>query len=144
MTRWIQDWVGAAGTGGRTIELVEPTPKDPGSSRRFPATAPAAYFTDGASRSVYTLLTTYCADCHRSTSATKQSPFFAAADIQESYQAAIPKINLDDPANSRFVIRLGRESHNCWSDCDRERRGDAGRDPDDGRLRSRRRRSIRT
>src|SRR4030095_8841708 len=58
-----------------------------------------------------------CLDCHRSTAATKQSPFFAAADIEESYHAAIPKIDLDDPANSRFVIRLGRESHNCWSDC---------------------------
>ena len=118
MTRWIQDWVGAAGTGGRAIELVEPTPKDPGSRRRLPAdcadcrTSPTA-----RSRSTYTLLTTYCADCHRSTAATKQSPFFAAADVQESYLAAIPKINLDDPANSRFVIRLGSESHNCWSDC---------------------------
>ena len=117
MTRWIQDWVGAAGTGGRTIELIEPPAKDPGSTRRLPATAPTSYFTDGASRSVYTLVTTYCADCHRSTSATKQSPFFAAATVAESYAAAIPKINLDDPANSRFVIRLGRESHNCWSDC---------------------------
>jgi hypothetical protein len=117
MTRWIQDWVGAAGTGGRAIELVEPTPKDPGSTRRLPTTAPPSYFTDGASRSVYTLVTTYCADCHRSTAATKQSPFFAAATVAESYTAAIPKVNLDDPANSRFVIRLGRESHNCWSDC---------------------------
>jgi hypothetical protein len=30
MTRWIHDWVGASGTGGRTIELVEPPLKDPG------------------------------------------------------------------------------------------------------------------
>jgi hypothetical protein len=117
MTRWIQDWVGAAGTGGRAIELVEPTAKDPGSTRRLPATAPTTYFTDGSSRSVHTLVTTYCLDCHRSTAATKQSPFFAAADVQESYQAAIPKMNLDEPVNSRFVIRLGNESHNCWSDC---------------------------
>ncbi len=119
MTRWIQDWVGASGTGGRTIQLTEPVSKDPGASRRLPADAPAAYFTDaGAQRATYTLLTTYCADCHRSTSATKQSPFFAAADIQESYQAALVKMNLDDAATSRFVIRLGSESHNCWSDCD--------------------------
>lgn len=117
MTRWIQDWVGAAGTGGRAIELIEPTAKDPGSTRRLPATAPASYFTDGSSRSVHTLVKTYCLDCHRSTAATKQSPFFAAADVQESYQAAIPKMDLDEPVNSRFVIRLGRESHNCWSDC---------------------------
>jgi hypothetical protein len=122
MTRWIQDWVGATGTGGRTIELVEPPLKDPGSSRRFPPTAPPSYFNDGTSRSVYTLVTTYCADCHRSNSATKQSPFFAADRMpgeppEESYLAAIPKMNLDEPAASRFVIRLGSESHNCWSDC---------------------------
>jgi mono/diheme cytochrome c family protein len=118
MTRWITDWVGASGTGGRAIELVEPAAKDPGATRRLPATAPPSYYTDvGAQRSVHKLLTTYCADCHRSTATTKQSPFFAAADEEESYQAAIPKINLDDPANARFVIRLGRESHNCWSDC---------------------------
>src|SRR4029453_16222231 len=118
MTRWIQDWVGAAGTGGRTIDLVEPPAKDPGSTRRLPPDAPPSYFTDnGAQRSTFKLLNTYCLDCHRSTAATKQSPFFASADIEESYHAAIPKINLDDPANSRFVIRLGRESHNCWSDC---------------------------
>lgn len=122
MTRWIQDWVGAAGTGGRAIELVEPPVKDPGTSRRFPGTAPPEYYSPGVPRSVYTLVTTYCADCHRSTSATKQSPFFAADTIPgqpptESYQAAIPKMNLDEPASSRFVIRLRNESHNCWSDC---------------------------
>ncbi len=117
MTRWIQEWVGATGIGGRQIQLVEPPSKNPGSTRRLPATAPSAYFTDGASRSTFTLLTTYCADCHRSTSATKQSPFFAAADVQESYQNAIPKIDLDDPQNSRFVIRLRNEQHNCWSNC---------------------------
>jgi hypothetical protein len=117
MTRWIQEWVGASAIGGRQIELVEPPEKDPGSTRRLPADAPSAYFTDGSSRSVFTLVTTYCAECHRSTAATKQSPFFAAADVQESYQNAVSKMNLDDPADSRFVIRLGRESHNCWSDC---------------------------
>jgi mono/diheme cytochrome c family protein len=117
MTRWIQDWVGASGTGGRTIELVEPVSKDPGATRRFPADAPPEYSQPGTPRSVHVLVTTYCADCHRSTATTKQQPYFAAADIQESYLAAIPKMNLDDPANSRFVIRLGRESHNCWSDC---------------------------
>ncbi len=117
MTRWIQDWVGASGTGGRTIELIEPVSKDPGQTRRFPPNAPPEYSQPGTPRSVHVLVTTYCADCHRSTAVTKQSPFFAAADVQESYLAAIPKMNLDTPAESRFVIRLGRESHNCWSNC---------------------------
>ncbi len=119
MTRWIQDWVGGSGTGGRAIELIEPVSKDPGSTRRLPATAPASYSTDEQIRRAAAIRWSRrtAPNCHRSTAATKQSPFFAAADVQESYQAAIPKINLDDPANSRFVIRLGRESHNCWSDC---------------------------
>ena len=85
--------------------------RDPGSSRRFPETAPAGF------TGVHNLLTQYCSDCHTSTSATKQSPYFASSDIDEAYLAAIPKINLDLPAESRFVIRLGRESHNCWDNC---------------------------
>ena len=113
MTRWIQDWVGAAGTGGRQIELVAPTARDPGSSRRFPADPQQASF--GA---LYNLLDTYCSNCHQSDAATAQSPYFAADDIDEAYLAAIPKINLDDPEQSRFFIRLDAESHNCWSTCD--------------------------
>jgi hypothetical protein len=113
LTRWITDWVGATNGGGRQIELIEPDPVDPGSSRRFPANQAAAAFGQ-----LYGLLTAHCDDCHKSNSATAQSPFFAADNIDEAYLAATPKINLDDPAQSRFVIRLGRESHNCWSgDC---------------------------
>jgi hypothetical protein len=112
MTRWIQDWVGATSTAGRQIELVPPTPKDPGASRRFPLPNPPAEF-----NGVYALLDQYCSNCHQSNSATAQSPYFASDSINEAYLAAIPKINLDDPANSRFVIRLDREKHNCWSNC---------------------------
>lgn len=127
MTRWIQDWVGAAGTGGRAIELVEPPSKDPGASKRLD---PAAAVPPAEFKPVYDLLDLYCSNCHQSDSATKQSPFFAAGGrptdtdgtpepdaYLEAYRAAIAKINLDDPAESRFVIRLGREFHNCWDDC---------------------------
>ncbi|HEX7012707.1 MAG TPA: LamG domain-containing protein [Steroidobacteraceae bacterium] len=120
LTRWIQDWVGASGSGGRQIELEPPTPRDPGASKRFPATPPPEF---GA---VYNLLDEYCSDCHQSDAPTSQSPYFAAgarpfdpssAAHIEAYNAAIPKINLDNPAQSRFVIRLADESHNCWSNC---------------------------
>ena len=37
MTRWIQDWVGAAGTGGRAIELVEPPVEGSGLDAPLPA-----------------------------------------------------------------------------------------------------------
>jgi hypothetical protein len=48
------------------------------------------------------------------TSAT-QSPFFASADVNEAYAAARSKLDLDTPANSRLVVRVGEESHNCWT-----------------------------
>ena len=37
------------------------------------------------------------------------------ADITAAYDAAKSKINLDTPANSRLVVRLRSEFHNCWS-----------------------------
>jgi hypothetical protein len=123
VTRWITDWVGASATGGRQIQLTAPTPRDPGQSKRFPASPPSEF------SGLYDLLDQYCSNCHQSDSVTKQSPYFAAGgrpnetggpsanSYLEAYNAAIPKINLDRPADSRFVIRLGRESHNCWSDC---------------------------
>lgn len=114
LTRWITNWVGTSDSAGKQIELVPPEDvRDPGSSKRFPPTAAAAGFAG-----VYNLLLDYdCSNCHRASSATAQSPFFASENIEEAYQAAIPKMNLDNPANSRFVIRLGRESHNCKHVC---------------------------
>ncbi len=123
LTRWIQRWLGGAGDGGKQIQLIEPTPRDPGSSKRFPADPPAEF------QAVYNILDLYCSNCHQSDSPTAQSPYFAAGGrpagavdtgsdaYKEAYIAAIPKINLDDASQSRFVIRLGRESHNCWSNC---------------------------
>ncbi len=114
LTRWITDWVGSADGGGKQIELVPPeNVRDPGSSKRFPATAAEAGF-----QGVYDLLLEYdCWECHRSSSPTAQSPFFASDNIEEAYQAAIPKMNLNNPENSRFVVRLGKEFHNCKNAC---------------------------
>jgi hypothetical protein len=119
LTRWINSWVGASATGGRQIELSEPTPKDPGQSKRFP-TMPTSEFT-----TLWTYLrdTSECKRCHRSNSPTAQSPFFASDDPNEAYLAAMPKINLDTPATSRLVLRLRNEAHNCWT-------GNCGADAD--------------
>ena len=111
---YINKWLaGSTGTGGRTIQLTPPTPKDPGASLNFPATATTAG-TNGASFSstVYPLLTSNCSGCHSETSATQQSPFFASPDVNAAYDAARGKMDLDVPSNSRFVIRL-TEAHNC-------------------------------
>ena len=112
MTTWISNWAGAqAGAGGRTIDLDPPVLKDPGDAKTFPVSS-AAFST-----TVYPLLTQYCSGCHTSASATAQAPFFASADVDEAYDAAKAKINLDDPSISRFVLRLRDEFHNCWDDC---------------------------
>ena len=127
LTRWIAAWVGASATGGRQIQLEPPAPRDPGSSKRFPAMPPAEF------AAVYDLLDEHCSGCHQSDSNTAQSPYFAAGTRPfnptltahlDAYVAAIPKINLDDPSDpqstsvrSRLVLRLRDESHNCWSDC---------------------------
>jgi hypothetical protein len=112
LTTWISAWAGAAaggGTGG--VVLKAPVIKDPGASKEFPV-APALF-----AATVYPLLTEYCSRCHTSTSAVAQSPYFASADLDEAYAAVKVKINLDQPDQSRLVLRLRDEFHNCWDDC---------------------------
>ena len=111
MTTWIEKWVGDAEGGGREIVLTPPISQDPGASKNFPDD-PGAF-----QATVYPLLSQYCSNCHSSESANAQQPFFADADIITAYEAAKSKMNLDTPANSRLVIRLRSEFHNCWSDC---------------------------
>ncbi len=114
MTTWIENWSGAAGTGvGREIDLDPPLAIDPGASRSY-ANATLADF----QVTVYPLLTQYCAGCHSSSSQTSQSPYFSEPDVASAFDAAKVKMNLDDPAASRMVIRLRDEFHNCWNgDC---------------------------
>lgn len=112
MTTWIENWLGDVAGGGRQIVLSPPTPRSPDDSRNFPAD-PGEF-----ERLIHQpLLAVYCANCHSSESPQQQQPYFADPDIVSAYDAAKSKINLDTPANSRFVIKLRSERHNCWDDC---------------------------
>jgi hypothetical protein len=111
LTVWIQNWAGSSATGSQAIKLVAPPDQTVGSAKTFP-TSPAAF-----QSTVYPLLSQYCSRCHAPTALTPQQPYFASADINEAYSNAQAKMNLDNPALSRFVVRLGTEFHNCWSDC---------------------------
>ncbi len=112
MTVWIRNWAGAVATGGKTISLRAPPDKTVGASKTFPATSTAFAAT------IHPLLRQYCARCHASNAGTPQSPFFGDANVDAAYAAARSKINLDNPAQSRLVVRLGQEFHNCWNnDC---------------------------
>jgi len=111
LTTWITNWVGADGAAAKQIQLIPPTNvRDPGTTKRFPDTS-------ASFKPIHDLLLEYgCNRCHTSTSATAQSPFFASDDLDEAYAAAKPKINLDHPEQSRFVVRLRNEFHNCFVD----------------------------
>ena len=112
MTTWIEGWAGAtADSGGRQVVLQPPANSDePGQSKSF-ADATAENFRD----IVYTpYLENYCSGCHNS-STLNQQPLFAESGAIDSYltayEAAKPRMNLDDPELSQFVIRLS-EGHN--------------------------------
>ena len=109
ITAYITAWAGGIAGSGNIIELVAPALKDPGDSKSFPADS--VLF----STTVHPLLTAHCSGCHVDSATSAQSPFFADSDPDKSYEAARSKIDLDNPANSRFVLRLREEFHNCWT-----------------------------
>jgi hypothetical protein len=117
LTTWITNWAGSTAAGGdRKIQLEPPVIRDPGTSKNFPNDQGLLYST-----TVYPIVSQFCSRCHSSSSSVKQQPFFAegpannAMAVLAAYEAAKPKMDLDDPANSRFVLRLRNESHNCWT-----------------------------
>lgn len=115
ITRYINNWLGAESGAGRSIILTAPVnPPDPGTSKNFPALA-----TDGNpsfQTTVYPLLRDNCSGCHAPNAASPQAPFFADAnDMAAAYEAAKAKMDLMTPENSRFVLRLRNEFHNCWT-----------------------------
>jgi hypothetical protein len=111
LTAWIRNWAGATLGATREIKLNPPPLRDVGATKSFPAGSGAFAAT------VHPLLVEYCSRCHSSAATIPQSPFFAESDPDVAYAAARPKINLDAPAESRLVLRLRNEFHNCWNDC---------------------------
>src|ERR1700675_1671398 len=112
LTTWITNWAGASvGGTGTQVQLTAPPSQPVGSSKIFPAS------TADFAATVYPVLTTYCSKCHAPDDATPQSPYFASSDINQAYQYAIPKMNLNTPTSSRFVSRLAVDMHNCWAVC---------------------------
>jgi len=111
ITQLITNWAGDTAGSSSSISLVAPPIKDPGDSKSFPGDSGAFAAT------IHPVLTTNCAECHTDAAALPIAPFFAQADPDAAYEAAKSKIDLDTPTNSRFVLRLRTEFHNCWSDC---------------------------
>jgi hypothetical protein len=109
MLTWIQNWIGGGSGAAAKVQLVPPPDQSVGGTKTFPASSGAFAST------VYPLLRQFCWQCHDPNSSTPQAPYFASSDVNQAYIEAQAKINLDDPASSRFVERLATESHHCWS-----------------------------
>jgi mono/diheme cytochrome c family protein len=123
LTTWIRNWAGSVAGGGTQIQLQAPINEvSVGSSKTFPDSS-ALY-----ESTIWPLVTSQgtikggCVRCHSPNAGTPQSPFFASDDgkpakddVDEAYAAARAKIDLDNPSNSRLVLRLKDEFHNCWT-----------------------------
>ncbi|VAX12467.1 FIG00702062: hypothetical protein [hydrothermal vent metagenome] len=109
---YINNWIGSTSNAPRQIDLKAPIPNQlvPGSSKIFPADT--ALFSN-----IHNLLVQRCSNCHSESAVTAQAPYFANSDINAALRAAKSKIDLDNPANSRLVVRLRNGLHNCWSSC---------------------------
>ncbi|MBK9131918.1 MAG: LamG domain-containing protein [Gammaproteobacteria bacterium] len=114
ITAYIEAWAGDSVSSTRQITLTPPPIKEPGESKSFPDD-PGAF-----ASTVHPLLIAHCAGCHVDSSPTAQAPYFAVNDAAAAYEAAKTKINLDSPADSRLVVRLREEFHNCWSVCEND------------------------
>ena len=111
LTTWITNWAGGTAGTGTKVALQAPAVHTVGQSLNFPSD-PTDF-----QQTVYPLLTKYCSRCHSPSAAVPQSPYFASSDVNQAYAAALPKIDLNAPADSRFYVRLATESHNCWDVC---------------------------
>jgi len=125
LTVWIRNWAGASATGGTQIQLTAPTIKEVGGSKSFPANPVPLFSSSSLLALVRNPASANCVRCHSSSAATPQQPFFAetaatndpddiAAALDIAYAAIKSKVNLDNPDQSRLVVRLRDENHNCW------------------------------
>jgi mono/diheme cytochrome c family protein len=109
ITSYITAWAGGMIGAGNVVQLEAPPLYDPSDSKSFPVDSTLF------SATVHVLLVDNCSGCHVDSAANAQSPFFADPDPNVAYLAAQSKMDLDNPANSRFVVRLRDEFHNCWT-----------------------------
>jgi mono/diheme cytochrome c family protein len=113
LTGWIENWAGDSASEKQVVQLQAPPARDPGASKVLTSAEQGLFQTELHQP----ILTVYCASCHAEDGSQPQSPFFASSDINTAFDDVRVKVNLDNPAESRLVVRLRSEFHNCWTDC---------------------------
>ncbi len=120
ITGYVERWAADAVQTTSTVQLAPRRILRPGESRRAPDTLMEALSLGVSLTSqgeLMGLLQQHCADCHSDTAPVPQVPYFASDDEDLAYEALRSRINLTNPSESRVVLRLDPESHNCWNDC---------------------------
>lgn len=119
MIAYIEGWRDGASPEATEVALTAPAIQDPSGSKPFPETSAEFAATLWPVLNSGSDPVSHCQGCHSDTAAIqlRQTPYFASDNVDLAYEEAKSKIDLVTPANSRFVEKVGDESHNCWSDC---------------------------
>ena len=118
VTSYIERWAAGTDTSVNAVRLLPRTAVIPGPTRVMPAAlADVAEPELVAEAELLGLLNRYCASCHSDTAQVPQAPFFASSNPETAYNALRGKVDLVTPDNSRLVLRLAEDGHNCWDDC---------------------------
>jgi len=110
MTTWITNWIGGTASAALGVVLTAPPDQGVGGGKLFPADSSQFQTLIWSP-----ILRRFCVDCHRPDAATPQTPYFASSDPSQAYLEAQPRLNLNTPSQSRFVVRLRDQFHHCWA-----------------------------
>jgi hypothetical protein len=96
------------GRGGTNVEGVAYTPEMSFDKKRS---------LKAFQETLYPLLRAKCAACHSTENRTgtgAQAPLHADVDVNLAHEYALTRVNFRDPENSKLVVRMGIDRHNCF------------------------------
>ena len=68
---------------------------------------------------VYPLLRANCAGCHSTQNTAgsgAQAPLHSDVDVNLAHEYALTRVNFREPENSKLVVRMGIDRHNCFGE----------------------------
>ena len=98
------------GRGGTNLEAVTYTPEMGFDKKRS---------LKAFQETLYPLLRANCSGCHSTENKTAggaQAPLHADVDVKVAHEYALTRVNFRDPENSKLVVRMGIDRHNCFGD----------------------------
>jgi hypothetical protein len=96
------------GRGGTNVEGVAYTPEMGFDKKRS---------LEAFKKTLYPLLRANCSVCHSTDNHTgtgAQAPLHADANVNLAHEYALTRVNFRDPKNSKLVVRMGIDRHNCF------------------------------